>query len=95
MGKHMSYFIEVVNKATSEILAQANGDLETIAYHVKKLALDGQNEYGVLLNEAEQIGAEAHRKVVSLEADGETVLTVLKARIRSEKKALAVPAAAE
>lgn len=94
----MSYFIEVVNKATDEILAQAHGDLETIAYHVKKLALDGQNEYGVVLNQVEKIGEAATRKVVSLEADGETVLTVLKARIRSEKKSVAepvVPAVAE
>lgn len=88
----MSYFIEVVNKATDEILAQAHGDLETIGYHVKKLALDGQNEYGVVLSQVEKIGEAATRKVVSLEADGETVLTVLKARIRSEKKAQTVPA---
>lgn len=89
----MSYFIEVVNKATDEILAQAHGDLETIAYHVRKLALDGEGEYSVLLTEAEKIGAEAHRRVLSLEADGEIVATMLKKKITTEKKSLAAPEA--
>lgn len=85
----MSYFIEVINKATDEVLAQAHGDLDTIGYHVKKLALDGQGEYDVLVNQAEKIGEAAQRTVVSLVADGETALIVLKARLRAEKKNVA------
>lgn len=85
----MSYFIEVVNKATDEILAQAHGDLETIAYHARKLALDADAEYSVVVAEAEKIGAEAHRRVLALEADGEIVATMLKKKLANEKKALA------
>ena len=92
----MSYFIEVVNKATDEILAKAHGDLETIGYVARKLAVDADSTVSLLVTEAEQIGAEASRTVVALEADGETVLTVLKTRLRKEKKALAgTPATAE
>jgi predicted ATP-binding protein involved in virulence len=88
MGKDMSYFIEVVSKATDEVLARAHGDIETVAYHVRKLSLDANETYSAVVSEAEKIGEEAKRTVLSLVADGDTLAIVLKKKLSAEKKAL-------
>jgi hypothetical protein len=91
------YFIEVRNTDKDETIALAYGDLETIAYHTRKLTLEPETEYAARVLEVESIGNAgvvdgAGRKVVSLEADGEIVSLYLRKKIAAERKQAAAGA---
>jgi hypothetical protein len=81
-----TYFIEVRNVAKDETIALAYGDLETIAYHTRKLTLEAETEYSAKVLDVESIPFVEGRKVVALEADGDVVSLYLRKKIAAERK---------
>lgn len=68
-------------------IADAHGDLETIAYHVRKLNLQPDTEYSAELLELAAIHGDELRTVASITGDAEIVNYVLTKRLRQERKA--------
>lgn len=86
------YQIQVTAVENGEALAQAYGDIETIAYHARKLSLGDEKEYRIEVTKHEQIGGEPTGSLVSLTADGEIVSLMLRKKLAAERKRLNVPA---
>jgi hypothetical protein len=90
----MTYQITVSSK-DGELLAQAYGDVETMAYHAKKVGFAKDVDYTASITEHDKIGSEATRSIVSITADGELVSLWVKRKLTGERKLLAVPAATD
>jgi hypothetical protein len=83
---------------TGRSLASAFGDLETMAYIAKKAVKEIEGKEGTFvldLAEVNGFGGTTIRNVVSLTADADVVVTVLKGKLTSERKAGKTAAAAE
>jgi len=76
------------------VLADAFGDIETVAYVARKVDFSGATEYRVSLLSVPAIGStDGASKVLDLTADGEVSALMLKKKITAARKSLAVPAA--
>jgi hypothetical protein len=84
----MLYSLTVTQEPTGNTVVQAIGPFALAAYAAKVAELDAGNEYAVRLTEYNpEVGtSEDARTLLSLAADGETVRTVLDAKIRKERK---------
>lgn len=89
------YQIQVSSVESGEALAQAYGDVDTMAYVGRKLGLGEDKEYRIEVTEHEKIGGEPTRSLVSLTADGEIVALMLKKKLTAERKRLNIPADTE
>jgi hypothetical protein len=90
------YHIDIESVSGDEIsdgnrsLASAFGDLDTISYIAKKAVKEiegADGSFSLTLDEVNGFGGTAVRKVVALTADADVVVTVLKGKLTSERKA--------
>jgi hypothetical protein len=90
------YHISVSKPATDtqpvEYVADAHGDLDAIAYHVRKLNLQEGTEYSAEFKELDAIHGDEEATLASITGDAEIVEIVLNKRLRSIRKAKATPA---
>lgn len=85
-----TYHISVAGKnedGTEGLLANADGDIDIIAYVNRKLDLNAESEYAVTITETSGIGEDPKRTVLALTADGDTVSTLIGSKVRKERKA--------
>jgi hypothetical protein len=71
-------------------LASAFGDLDTMSYIAKKAVKEiegADGSFSLVLDEVNGFGGTTIRKVVALTADADVVVTVLKGKLTSERKA--------
>lgn len=78
----------------SEHVASAWGDLDAMAYHVRRLDLAEGVEYDATLTEHDSIFGDEIRKVAGIAADGEVVEMVLRKKLRQERATETVEAVA-
>ncbi|MFL6145602.1 MAG: hypothetical protein ACJ72N_27540 [Labedaea sp.] len=93
------YHISVQKPGTdtepTEYIADAHGDLEAIAYHVRRLELEDGTEYAAELKELSAIHGDEVQTLASITGDAEIVGIVLNRRLsslRKARKAQATPA---
>lgn len=74
--------------ADGKNVAAAYGDLDTVAYHGRRLKdqLEDGKEYVLEVNETDGVYGDEIRKVASATGDPEIILYVLAKRIRAERK---------
>jgi hypothetical protein len=66
--------------------AATDGSISLVAYTARQLELDAEHQYDVKLIETDGISGPDLRTVIMLTADGDTVATLLKAKITKERK---------
>jgi hypothetical protein len=66
--------------------AATDGSISLVAYTARQLNLDAEHQYDVKLIETDGISGPDVRTVIMLTADGDTVATLLKAKITKERK---------
>lgn len=85
----MIYRLNVTPAGDAYPIADAHGDLDTVAYLVRKLNLQPGTEYTATINDLKHIGGDVERSVASVTGDHEIVNYVLGKRLRAERAALA------
>jgi hypothetical protein len=84
-----TYFLQVADFGSGEILAYVHGDLDVIGYVGKRAikAIQDDRQYAIQLAETQQIGPgqDFKRTVTEFTGDGDIAATVLKKKLAAER----------
>jgi len=87
MGMSNTYRLNIGDVKNNVALIATDGDLDAIAYHIRKADLAVDGEYNVLFRETDGINMNQIRVISELTADGEVVSLVLKKKLKQERTA--------